>query len=208
MLQEVREHLASLNPDFAKCIVNTNSTASLEKLSELLEEELTDDLVQFYSEFAGNEGMPLMNFVYGVCFHSAQTCLSEAVSQSETDMDLCTPTYPLEFATPEIDSRYTFDRSRVEIGSDRGTFLLCADYAPTKHGTFGQIIMLDYDTSKAFVVARSFSELIDQFSKDLEAGRYSFSTPIDPNEYWLDPDPEIDLGNWYISPSRWSHVPN
>ena len=206
MFNEVEEYLGSMNPKLTDCIGDFNNSNPLKALSDLLEEELSEDLVEFYSKFSGNENTALVNFAYGVCFHSMQRCLSSAQSQAETDVDGFTPDYPLEYATPEIDSRYTFNRSRVEIGHDWGTYLVCTDYAPTKHGTFGQIIMLDYENSKAFVVASSIAELMDQFSKDLKADRYSLTKHQD-NEYWLEPEPEIDLGNWYISPSRWPHVP-
>ena len=205
MLQRIKQNFEALSPNITGCIKNLSNTDSLEALSDLLEEDLPDDLIQFYSEFTGNDDVPLENFVYGTCFHSLQTCLSRAESQAETDSNPNVPDYPLEFSGPEIDSRYTFNRSRVEIGHDWGTYLLCVDFTPTKYGNFGQIIMLDYDVSKAFVIAGSISELMDQFSEDLINKKYEL-TSTNRNGYWLEPKAEIDLANWHISPSRWSHV--
>ena len=55
MLQRIKQNFEALSPNITGCIKNLSNTDSLEALSDLLEEDLPDDLIQFYSEFTGND---------------------------------------------------------------------------------------------------------------------------------------------------------
>lgn len=49
------------------------------------------------------------------------------------------------------------------------------DFAPTREGTMGQIIRMEYDSPKRQLVAGSFKEWIGKYVDALESGRYIYS---------------------------------
>ena len=58
--------------------------------------------------------------------------------------------------------------------SARGRDFLCLDFAPTKKGRVGQVILMVIDFDERTLVANSFTELLARFVQDAEEGEIHF----------------------------------
>jgi cell wall assembly regulator SMI1 len=78
------------------------------------------------------------------------------------------------------------------------------DLAPTAVGQIGQVIFMDHEYDVGILVANSITDLLQQFSDDLDNDLYQLNEDAleDENEF-LESDAAIDLVNWHMS-ERWA----
>ncbi len=80
------------------------------------------------------------------------------------------------------------------------------DMKPADNGSFGQIILLDFDYNIALNIAPSVLELYTMFVNDLNEGKYSLDkNALEDGVEWLKPDKEIDIINWRGT-SHWGNI--
>ncbi|MDF5586091.1 SMI1/KNR4 family protein, partial [Vibrio parahaemolyticus] len=116
-----------------------------------------------YKTSKGQDPEKQANFAYGVALLSiGQT--SSLVENYSHDGD----GNVLSYTDKGIDKEYTFGKSRIPIADDCSSCLICVDLSPTEEGSFGQVILIDYDYKVALKLADSLAELISNFKKDLE----------------------------------------
>ena len=199
------EHIESILKQKAPLILEAFQGAAeeskIEKLESLVGTALPDDFKQMYRSRNGFDNSKLANLFYGLPFLE----LDEIIKAQEK-IKSSNNTEPLRHADPEIKKDYTFSAKRIPIGDDSGTSLLCVDLDPSNAGSYGQVILVDYEMGVALKLNSSVEELVKQFESDLSNDKYSLQEDaLADGVHWLKPIREIDPGNWYNSP-RWQYV--
>jgi len=199
------EHIESILKQKAPLILEAFQGAAeeskIEKLESLVGTALPDDFKQMYRSRNGFDNSKFANLFYGLPFLE----LDEIIKAQEK-IKSSNNTEPLRYADPEIKKDYTFSAKRIPIGDDSGTSLLCVDLDPSNAGSYGQVILVDYEMGVALKLNSSVEELVKQFESDLSNDKYSLQEDaLADGVHWLKPIREIDPGNWYNSP-RWQYV--
>jgi len=199
------EHIESILKQKAPLILEAFQGAAeeskIEKLESLVGTALPDDFKQMYRSRNGFDNSKFANLFYGLPFLE----LDEIIKAQEK-IKSSNNTEPLRYADPEIKKDYTFSVKRIPIGDDSGTSLLCVDLDPSNAGSYGQVILVDYEMGVALKLNSSVEELVKQFESDLSNDKYSLQEDaLADGVHWLKPIREIDPGNWYNSP-RWQYV--
>ncbi|AMX03630.1 SMI1/KNR4 family protein [Microbulbifer thermotolerans] len=175
--------------------------SKIEQLESLVGTVLPNGLKQMYRSRNGFDNEKVANLFYGFPFLDI-----DVIIQAQEKLKSSNNLEPLRYADHEIKSDYTFGLKRIAIGDDSGTSLLCVDLDPSDTGSYGQIILVDYDMGVALRLNSSVEELLQQFEADLSNDKYSLQEDaLEDGVHWLKPSKEIDPVNWFNSP-RWQYV--
>jgi len=201
MLDNLKRTLSVKAPLIVEALQNPVDESKFNELEEVVKEKIPTDFRELYLNHNGFSKEKLANLFYGFPFSRLEDIISaQKKLESQNDMK------PLRFSDEGIKSEYTFGKKRVPIGDDSGTSLLCVDLDPDKKGTFGQIIVLDYEMGVALLLNESIREMVSQFEIDLSEDKYSLQEDaLEDGVHWLKPIREIEPGNWFNSP-RWQYV--
>ncbi len=201
MIDRIRSLLRAQAPLVERSLLPAASAAQLEELEAVVGEPLPFDLVQLYRATAGNDPEGIANFAYGLVFTDIDTLLAR-LSALPREGD----GRPLRFADHGIAEGYSFGRRRLEIGHDSGRCKILVDLSPVDGGDVGQIIFVDSESGVALKLADSVSDYLQNFGDDLSAGRYSLQEDaLEEGVEWLQPARDIDVENWYNSPT-WQYA--
>jgi cell wall assembly regulator SMI1 len=155
---------------------------------------LPEDLNALYRWHDGIDTKTVANLFFGMAFDPAA-----AVVKRLQRIDARTA---LRYADPGIDPSYALATTRVPIGNDSARCSLCVDIAPAPGGRVGQVILIDEEFQVALKLCASVSELVSNFARDLEEGKYTLAEDaLEDGVHWLSPDRSIDPVNWYNSPT-------
>ena len=200
---KIHDWLADKAPSIKKALNPPVNKDRFNDLEDLIGKSLPKDFKELYSLHDGLSSNEMANLVYGMQFLPIEQVIGEVKLMIELSADGNTP---LTHADDGIEKGYCFNKSRIPIGSDSGTCLLCVDLEPSKNGTYGQIILLDYDSDVALNIATSISSMYLVFSQDLQRGEYFLAEDaLEDGIEWLEPSKEIDIINWYGT-SRWGNI--
>ena len=200
MLEKIKKHLEQMAPKIVDALQEPVSDETIERLEKLIDKKLPEDFIALYKEHNGLDTDELVNFTYGIPLFPLEESIDilENYEKYLEKMDL-------EYADPGIDSSYTMNMTRVPLRDD-GQTLLAIDLAPTEEGTYGQVILIDYEYEVALKLNDSITEYLTQFEADLGNNLYSLQEDaLDDDNHWLDPVREIDPVNWFNSPT-WKHI--
>lgn len=201
MLNRIKNILAEFAPQIAESLLEPASKEEIDLLQSMVSGDLPKDLIELYNASKGNDPDKITNFFNGVPFISIEQTI-----QTLGEDDYLHNQSELNHADFGINSAYTFDKTRIPIGDDAGTCVICVDVSPTKEGTPGQVILIDYDYQVALKLANSVSEYLSDFEKDLKNGKYSLlEEALEDGVHWLQPDRDVDPVNWFNSPT-WKYV--
>ncbi len=207
MSQKLNESWETINcwlqsnaPNIRKALNAPASKDNLDELEELVGESLPEDFRSLYSMYNGISSNAMANLIYGLQFFPIERVISEVENNSLLSSE------QLAYADEGIDASYIFSKYRIPFGSDSSACLLCVDIKPTKGGTIGQVILLDFDCNVALNIAPSLSELYLTFANDLKEGKYTLSEDaLEDSVEWLEPDQELDIINWRRT-ARWGDI--
>ncbi|EGR3454089.1 hypothetical protein BTA15_20325 [Vibrio parahaemolyticus] len=201
MFEQVRKEILNKAPLVADAFLEPASEEEINLLRCNVGRELPQDLVELYKTSKGQDPEKQANFAYGVALLSiGQT--SSLVENYSHDGD----GNVLSYTDKGIDKEYTFGKSRIPIADDCSSCLICVDLSPTEEGSFGQVILIDYDYKVALKLADSLAEFISNFKKDLDNNKYCLDKEaLKDGFHWLVPDREIDPINWFNS-TTWQYV--
>jgi cell wall assembly regulator SMI1 len=201
MLNNIEIILKQKAPLILEAFQGAAEESKIEKLESLVGATLPNDFKQMYRSRNGFDNTKFANLFYGFPFLELDKIINaQEKLKSSNNLE------PLRYADPEIKRDYTFSVKRVPIGDDSGTSLLCVDLDPSDSGSYGQIIMVDYEMGIALKLNSSVEELVQQFEFDLSNDKYSLQEDaLADGVHWLKPIREIDPGNWFNSP-RWQYV--
>lgn len=188
-------------PTIKESIQSPATDELIEKVQSLTKNELPESFKYLYKLANGLSLDTKGNFFYGMVFIPLERVIKhlESINKRGQDFDLI-------HADKGIRKEYRLSTSRIPIGDDFGTSLLCIDLDPDENGTSGQIIFIDYNMDTGLLMDSSLSSLIERFANDLESGKYSLLEEAkDDGVDWLEPERAIDPVNWYNSPT-WSYV--
>ncbi|MDY0250965.1 MAG: SMI1/KNR4 family protein [Pseudomonas sp.] len=188
-------------PKILKSLQNPAPEEQFKILSDVAARALPSEFYDLYRTHNGISPEAMCNLFFGVKFISIEDSINQV-----KDIDDLENSPSLKYVDPGIRNNYTFNKSRVPIGDDSGTCLICVDLEPDEGGFFGQVILIDYDYSIAIKLANSLSQFVSNFAADLESGKYSLQEDaLADGKEWLEPSREIDSVNWFNSPT-WRHI--
>lgn len=201
MLEKIKVLLDEKASKISNALQKPASEKSIQKLEQLVEKNLPNDLINLYKEHNGLNPSELVNFAYGIPFIPIEESIRHIeMYKNKPNNDI------LKYSDPEIKEGYVFNSNRIPIGDDSGKTLLCIDLDPSVEGLNGQVILIDYDYDIAIKLNNSIEEYIQQFETDLINNKYSLQEDaLDDNNHWLDPVREIDPINWFNSPT-WQYI--
>jgi cell wall assembly regulator SMI1 len=201
MFNNIENLLKQIAPLILEAFQGAAEESKLEKLESVVGTNIPNDFKQMYRSRNGFDNLKLANLFYGFPFLELDEIIkTQEELKSSHNME------PIRYADPEIKPTYTFGAKRIPIGSDSGTSLLCVDLDPSDTGSYGQVILIDYEIGVALKLNSSVEELVKQFESDLSNGKYSLQKDaLADGIHWLEPISEIDPGNWYNS-LRWQYV--
>ena len=203
VLNRAKECLAKLAPQILGALQGPASQEEFDQLVEITGTPLPEGFLRLYGEHNGTDPNQFVNFFYGYTFLGLDECIRQSADYANIENSTV-----LKNADSGIKTNYVFGACRVPIGDDKGTSLICVDLDPAPGGTFGQVILLDYDSNVALALADSIEKFIEDFSNDLANGRYTLNQEaLEAGEHWLETDAEIDLINWYGT-QRWAYAKN
>ncbi|CAA6827126.1 MAG: Unknown protein [uncultured Sulfurovum sp.] len=200
MLSKIKEMLQVKAPLIEKAFQSPVEILKFSELESLTLSKLPTEFKSLYLSSNGFKENEYANLFYGFSFSSIEKIISKLgmIESSSNDS--------LQYADKGIKREYTFSNKRIPFGDDNGTSLLCIDLDPTEDGTYGQVILLDYDMNVALKLNNSIQELVDQFEEELENNKYSLQEDaLEDGVHWLEPIRELDPINWFNSP-RWQYV--
>lgn len=201
MFDNIESILKNKAPLILEAFQGAAEESKIEKLESLVGAVLPHDFKSMYRSKNGFDSTKFANLFYGFPFLEL-----DAIINAQEKLKTSNTMEPLRYADPEITKDYTFGPKRIPIGDDSGTSLLCIDLDPSDAGSYGQIIMVDYEMRVALKLNSSVEELIQQFEADLDSDKYSLQEDaLADGVHWLKPVREIDPGNWFNSP-RWQYV--
>lgn len=201
MFDNIETILKQKAPLILEAFQGAAEESKIEQLESLVGAVLPNDFKSMYRTKNGFDNTKFANLFYGFPFLELDVII-KAQEKLKTSNNM----EPLRYADPEIQKDYTFGAKRIPIGDDSGTSLLCVDLDPSDTGSYGQIIMVDYEMGVALKLNSSVEELVQQFEADLENNKYSLQEDaLADGVHWLKPVREIDPGNWFNSP-RWQYV--
>lgn len=162
--------------------------SKIEKLESVVGSILPDDFKKMYRYKNGFDNSKLANLFYGFPFLGLDEIIkAQEKTKASNNIE------PLRYADPEIKRNYTFSPKRIPIGDDSGTSLLCVDLDPSDIGSYGQVILVDYEMGVALKLNSSVEELVKQFESDLTNDKYSLQEDaLADGVHWLKPIREID----------------
>lgn len=201
MLARIRDQLKVIAPDIGEALLPPASEEQIEALQSIVDRPLPEDLVALYQESAGLDPDATANFAMGFSFMGVEAVAVHVEQSSSSGVGVAS-----QFADKGICPVLTLGRDRVAIGTDFSHCRLCVDLIPTADGTYGQVICIDEELEVALLLAPSVAAFLQQFEQDLAGGKYGLAQDaLDDGVQWLDAAREIDVGNWYNSPT-WSYV--
>jgi len=201
MLERVRELLRDLAPDIEKCLLPAARVEQLELLRAQFGTELPGDLIDLYRESAGLDPDATVNFAFGLGFKDIDS-VTRQLQTADSDFD----DVPLKFADPGIRKNFTHGKLRIEIGNDSAHCKVCVDLAPDIEGDYGQVIFVDEVYRVSLMLARSIRQFVAKFENDLAAGKYSLNEDaLEDGVQWLSPCRDINVVNWFKSPT-WQYA--
>lgn len=201
MLLQLQEVLGSFAPLVKEAFQIGASEEMLQTLEHHVGSELTDDFKALYRSSNGFRPDAIASLFYGIPF-----CSIEHIHTGYQSRETLGGGPVLRYADSGVKLDYTYSLKRVPIGDDNGTCLLCIDLDPDEDGQYGQVILVDHDMGVALKLADSISELIAKFIRDIEVGKYKLlEEALEDGVHWLSPSREIDVVNWYNSPT-WAYV--
>lgn len=201
MFDNIESILKQKAPLILEAFQGAADESEIEKLESLVGTALPNDLKQMYRSRNGFDSTKFANLFYGFPFLEL-----DVIIQAQEKLKSSNTLKPLKYADPEIKSDYIFGIKRIPIGDDSGTSLICVDLDPSDAGSYGQIILVDYDMGVALRLNSSVEELLQQFEEDLSSDQYSLQEDaLADGVHWLMPSREIDPGNWFNS-QRWQYV--
>jgi cell wall assembly regulator SMI1 len=201
MLEKIKVLLDEKAPKISNALQEPASEESIQKLEQLVEKKLPNDLIKLYKEHNGLNMNEHVNFAYGIPFISIEESIRHIeIYKNKPNNDT------LKYADPEIKKGHIFNSNRIPIGDDCGTTLLYIDLDPSVEGLSGQVILIDYEYEIAIKLNDSIEEYIQQFEADLINNKYFLQEDaLDDGNHWLNPIREIDPVNWFNSPT-WKHI--
>jgi cell wall assembly regulator SMI1 len=201
MFEKIESILQRKAPLILEAFQSAAEQSKIEQLESLVGMALPNDFKNMYRSKNGFDGTKFANLFYGYPFLEL-----DAIIKAQEKLKTINNMEPLRYADPDIKRDYTFGVKRIPIGDDSGTSLLCVDLDPSDTGSYGQIIMVDYEMGVALKLNSSVEELVQQFEADLENDKYSLQEDaLADGVHWLKPVREIEPGNWFNSP-RWQYV--
>ena len=202
MLERVRQLLRDLAPNIEKSLLPPASDEQLELFRVQFTTQLPGDLIDLYRESAGLDPDAIANFAFGLSFTDIDSVVRQ-LQKANSDFD----DVPLKFADPGIRKNFTHGKLRIEIGNDSAHCKICVDLAPDIDGDYGQVIFVDEVYRVSLMLARSIRQFIAKFENDLAAGKYSLNEDaLEDGVQWLSPSREINVVNWFKSPT-WQYAP-
>ena len=203
MLNKAIEWLSSNAPQIVEALQEPASSVKIKELETLVGKKLPEGLISLYETCNGTHPEKFANFAYGMPFISIDKSIKQIQNFTQPNDEK-----ELNFSDEGIKKNYTFGTLRIPIGDDSGTCLICVDLDPESNGNYGQVILIDYDYNVALKLANSVNEYISNFTSDLFSGKYGLQEDtLEDGVHWLEPEREIDPGNWFNSPT-WQYVPD
>ena len=201
MFEKIESILQKKAPLILEAFQGSAEQAKIEKLESLVGVVLPNDFKSMYRSKNGFDNTKFANLFYGYPFLELDVIIkTQEKWKARNNLE------PLRYADPDIKRDYTFGVKRIPIGDDSGASLLCVDLDPSDTGSYGQIIMVDYEMRVALKLNSSVKEMVQQFESDLENDKYSLQEDaLADGVHWLKPVREIEPGNWFNSP-RWQYV--
>ena len=207
MTKELKESWIEINgwlernaPKIKQALNPPATKSDLNKLEEIIEAPLPEDLVSLYSIHNGTNALEMANFIYGIPFLPIEDTIREIENNNSLEVE------KLIYADKGINKEYLFSQFRIPIGSDSGTCLLCVDLKPIEGGQIGQVILLDYEKNTALSISKSIKEMYSMFAKNLNEGEYTLSEDaLEDGVEWLEPSKEFDIINWHNT-TRWGSL--
>ena len=197
MLDRVRQLLRNLAPDIEKSLLPPARAEQLELLQSQFTSPLPRDLMDLYRESAGLDPDVIVNFAFGLTFTDIDSVVRQ-VRKASADFD----NVPLKFADTGIRRDFTHGKSRIEIGDDSAHCRICVDLAPGVYGDYGQVIFIDELMQVSLMLAPSIRQFIEKFEHDLSSEKYSLhEDALEDGVQWLSPSRDIDVVNWFNSPT-------
>lgn len=189
-----------------KILTNLNPPATEKEIHEAEKAfglEMPNDWRELYRAHNGmNSDSNLGSLFYGMEF----IALSRAVQEHKNNAAAAEHMQPVRAGNAAIRKDDIYNPKWIAIAHDGGDTLLRVDLVPATAGETGQVIFTDHAENTAILLHRSVAELMSEFVRDLEAGRYFLNQDaIAEGDQFLDCDPQMDVVNWAHSP-RWKHL--
>lgn len=177
--------------------------SQLKELEAAVGKPLPEDFKQLYRWHNGlSDADNFGSLFYGMDFYSIEQIVEDMHNRKNSE-NYSEVSFTIANADEAIDPATIKNPAWLKIGFDGSHTALYLDLAPSKSGTYGQIIFVDDEYSKGLLVAESTERLVSDFARDLEQGLYSLdSDALDEGEHYLVADPLISIVNWHNS-ERW-----
>ena len=164
MLEKVTKLLLDKAPKIATAFLEPATAEEIDLLRNNVAGALPQSLIELYKSSKGQDPEKVANFAYGVTWitilQTAEFVESYTAAGDGNE---------LRYADKGIDKSYTLGRKRFPIAGDCSSCLICVDLDPTEDGSYGQVVLIDYDYQVALKLATSIAEFISNFEKDLVA---------------------------------------
>lgn len=132
--------------------------------------------------------------------------LEEAIREHENNSASDETTRPVRAADAGVRKEDIYNAKWIAFAHDGGETLLRIDLAPGPSGSNGQVIFTDHADDTVILLSNSLADLMSEFVRDLETGRYFLSQEaLAEGDQFLVCEPENDVINWSHSP-RWKHL--
>ena len=117
-----------------------------------------------------------------------------------SDLESKTPPYPIKKCSPQINPQNINNSDWLCIAFNGSHVSIRMDLAPSTAGTYGQIILVDEEYGVVFLIAKSVSEFVENFTNDLLNDKYSLAEDaLEDGNHFLIADNSIDLVNWFTN---------
>lgn len=170
LFEKYKTFISNIDERLNKCESAENIKA-IEKLSEY---KLPQAFVDFYSKFDGEKDNSYLGMILGLSLMSAKEILKTIYDFSNMDFEI------MSMSTGIIKDDSISNRLLIPFAFDGSRCFIAIDMSPDENGKEGQVITIDLDYDKSYLLASSLDEFYSFILKLFDSKK--FFTSVGENE--------------------------
>jgi cell wall assembly regulator SMI1 len=148
VFEKYKMFVSNIDERMNKC----ESTENIKVIEKLIEHKLPKTFVDFYSKFDGEKDSSYLGMIIGLSLMSTEDILKTIHDFSNMDFEI------MSMNTGIIKDDVISNRILIPFAFDGSRCYIALDMSPDKNGKEGQVITIDLDYDKSYLLAYSLDE--------------------------------------------------